>query len=94
MLDQLWEYAILLYKEVPASVYYGLIILLCIGSVVILFKWGVRKGWRKVGLFLLVEYVFLLFGSTILFRESTDSIAGHNYLPFWMGGVIWSLKLL
>lgn len=83
MIEQLWDYFISLYKEVPSSVYEGLIALLCIGSVSTFCKWGVRRGWSKVGFLFLVEYVFLLFGSTVIFRSASDAISGHNFYPFW-----------
>ena len=44
--------------------------------------WGFRKGWRKVGLLLLVEYVFLLYCSTVFCRD-VDPEIGHNFHPFW-----------
>lgn len=83
MLEELWEYTITLYKEVPASVYKVLLALLCIGVVVIICIRGLRKGWRNTCLLLLAEYVFLLFGSTVLFRNTSNAILGHDFHPFW-----------
>ncbi len=83
MLEQLLNYTISLYKDVPASVYEGLVALLCVGSIVILCVWGVRRGWRNVGLLMLAEYVFLLFGLTVIFRPSSGAISGYNFQPFW-----------
>lgn len=83
MIDQLWKYIISLYKEVPISVYEDLIALLCIGSVIILCIWGFRRGWRKICLLLLGEYIYLLFGSTVIYREASDAISGHCFYLLW-----------
>lgn len=84
MIEELWEYTIALYKEVPASVYEVLLALFCIGVVVIICIWGFgRRGGRYTCLLLLAEYVFLLFGSTVLFRNTSNAILGHDFHPFW-----------
>ncbi len=83
MIDQLWEYTISLYKAVPIFVYIGLFIMLCTGLIVILGIWGIRRGWSKICLLVLIEYVFLLFGSTVIFRNSSEAISGHNFYPLW-----------
>lgn len=83
MVEDFREYIIVLYKEVPTSVYEALLTLLCIGFVVIVCIWGFGRGWRNTCLLLLAEYVFLLFGSTVLFRYESDAISGHNFQLFW-----------
>lgn len=36
-----------------------------------------------VCLLLLGEYVFLLFGSTVIYREASDAISGHSFHLLW-----------
>jgi hypothetical protein len=44
-----------------------------LGTVLILVFTGFRKGWRKIALLLLIEYGFLIFCSTVIFRETSGS---------------------
>ena len=44
---------------------------------------GWKRGWRKVAGLLLVEYVFLIYYSTVICRKVAEGIAGHNFIPLW-----------
>ena len=81
-----------LYQDVPAGVYEGLLYPLCIGAVLLLAVFGVKKGlWYTAGL-MLVEYIILLFCSTLYFRQSVES-QGYNFTPFWSYFAIQEGKL-
>ena len=82
MIEQLKEYLISLYQEVPVSVYEALAFMFCLGAVLMLAFYGLKKGLRFSSRLLLVEYVFLIFCSTVIFR-SFDENCGHNFHPFW-----------
>lgn len=76
------QYFVNLYKDIPVEVYEGLLAVFCICTVVSLVTLGIKKGLRlSAGLFL-IEYIVLLFCSTVFFRQSAES-RGHNFLPFW-----------
>lgn len=71
-----------LYQDVPAGVYEGLLYTLCIGALLLLAVLGVKKGLRYTAGLMLVEYVFMLFCSTLYFRQSVES-RGYDFTPFW-----------
>ena len=82
MKEQIKEYALSLYRDIPATVYEGLLSVLCLGVVIIIAFWGFRNGWRKIAGLVLAEYVFLIYCSTVIFRTAADG-NGHNFRLFW-----------
>jgi len=67
---------------IPSEIYVGAAILLCIGLLIFI-KWkGFRKGIRYTALLAFVEYVALIYCSTVLFR-STKDIHKYEFHPFW-----------
>ena len=67
---------------IPSLIYVGAAILLCIGLLIFI-KWkGFRKGIRFASLLALVEYVALIYCSTVLFRV-TRGIHKYDFHPFW-----------
>lgn len=76
------EYLSLLIHDVPYDVCLLLLAILCISTLLLISYLGVRNGSRYVMAIMLVEYVFLLFCSTVLFREDYGK-GQYNYLPFW-----------
>lgn len=82
MKEQIKEYALSLYRDIPATVYEGLLSVFCLGVVIIIAFWGFRNGWRKIAGLVLAEYVFLIHCSTVIFRTAADG-NGHNFRPFW-----------
>lgn len=76
------DYIIRLYRGVPISVYEGLAVVFCIGIVVTLAFWGLKKGLRYLSRLLLAEYVFLLFCKTVFVRSFNEEL-GYNFHPFW-----------
>ena len=75
------EYVGLLNRYIPIELYAVLIIVLCVGTVFVIAYWGLRHGWRKIACLILVEYVVLIYCSTVIYRTA-DGV-GYNLMPFW-----------
>ena len=82
MKKELEDYVTTLYRDIPTEVFEGLLSVLCLGGVVVIVFWGFRNGWRKIVGLALVEYVFLIYCSTVIYRMSSET-RGHNFMPFW-----------
>lgn len=83
MIDQLWEYTVLLYQKMPTSLYVILLALLGIGAVMIVYNNGLKDYGRKIGVLFFIEYAFLLFSSTVFFRENFEEKPCYNFQPLW-----------
>jgi len=78
--EQFSNYAVSLYKDLPVEIFEGFLSILCVGVLaIILFD---KRGWRKIVGMLLVEYVFLIYCSTVIFRKYSEE-RGFNLSPFW-----------
>ena len=82
MREQFRQYIINLYQDIPQEVYEGLLSVFCIGLVVFVAWKGFKTGLRYSAILLLVEYVFLIFCSTVIFR-ATGEISKYDFHPFW-----------
>lgn len=82
MKQLIWEYIASLYQDIPVTVYEGMLSVLCLGVVVFIAFYGLKRGWRKIAGLLLLEYVFLLFCSTVLFRAAAE-VRRYDWVPFW-----------
>ena len=84
MREQFQQYLVNLNREVPVpmSLYEGMLSLLCLGTTVIIVFYGLKRGWRKIAGLLLVEYIFVIYCSTVIFRSYAET-RGHNFMPFW-----------
>ena len=82
MRDEFRQYIISLYQDIPQEVYGGLLSVFCLGVVLFIAFKGVRTGFRWSSVLLLIEYIFLLFCSTVIFRP-TGEIRQYNFHPFW-----------
>lgn len=71
------EYLSLLYHRIPDYVYGGGLSLLILGSVIILTFDGFSGGWRKIATLGFLEYVLLIFSSTVVFR-ATNKLSKIN----------------
>lgn len=78
--EQLSNYAELLYKDIPIDVFEGLLSVLCIG--VLAFIFFDKRCWRIMIGLILVEYIFLIYCSTVIFRIYSEE-RGFNLSPFW-----------
>ena len=82
MREQFRQYIISLYQDIPQEVYEGLLSVFCLGLVVFIAWKGLKTGFRYSANLLLVEYVFLIFCSTVIFR-SIGAISQYDFHPFW-----------
>ncbi len=81
MIEELKTYLVSLIDDVPLNVYEGLLSVFCIGTALLLAFKG-KKAWRGVAKLLLVEYVFLIYCSMVLFRVA-KGLREYNFTPFW-----------
>ena len=82
MREQFRQYIINLYQDMPQEVYEGLLSVFCLGVVLFIAFKGVRTGLRWSSFLLLIEYIFLLFCSTVIFRP-TGETRRYDFHPFW-----------
>ncbi len=82
MQDEFKQYIISLYKDIPQEVYEGLLSVFCLGVVLFMVFKGVRTGFKWSSVLLLIEYVFLVFCSTVIFRP-TGETRQYDFHPFW-----------
>lgn len=82
MIQQIWEYLALLYRDIPITVYEGLFSLLCLWVVVFVSWKGIRKGFDLTARVLLVELVTIIYCSTVIFRK-TGETCRYDFHPFW-----------
>ena len=85
------EYCLKLIDEIPHEVYVIALIIFCVGIILTLFAKGLKKGLRWSVALLLLEYVFLVFGSTVFFRQARTA-REFNFSPFWSYDAIYSGK--
>lgn len=83
MKEQIWEYVVSLYKDIPQGIYAGLAVVLCVGTIFVMVAYGFRKGTRFAAGLLLAEYVFLLYSSTVISRATSEQFSGYDLHPFW-----------
>jgi glycopeptide antibiotics resistance protein len=76
------NYAYELIKDIPSDVFEGLASIICIGMVVFIAWKGWKTGLRYSATLLLIEYVFLIFCSTVIFRVASQSRT-YDFHPFW-----------
>ena len=76
------QYLIDLYQSVPQEVYEGLLSVFCLGLVVFVAWKGFKTGLRYSASLLLIEYIFLVFCSTVIFR-ATGETRQYDFHPFW-----------
>ena len=82
MREQFRQYIINLYQDIPQEVYEGLLSVFCLGLVVFVAWKGFKTGFRYSAILLLVEYIFLLFCSTVIFRTPGET-RHYDFHPFW-----------
>lgn len=78
----LGNYCLMLIKGIPHEAYIIALIIFCIGSGAAIVKKSCKEGLRWSAAILLAEYVFMVLGSTVLFRQ-TKPAAEYNFTPFW-----------
>ena len=76
------DYLHILFYSVPVYVYWGALISIIISFAVLCATQRRKRILRLLGFLLFAEYVFILFCSTIFFRQS-ESERLINFQPFW-----------
>ena len=66
----------------PDFLFLMLISVTCLGIVVLLSWKGLRRGIVLAGRLLLVEALFVIYSSTIIFRP-VNSVEAYDFTPFW-----------
>lgn len=82
MKDSHIRYIERLYDIVPANVYEFLLSVFILIAIILIVTKGVKKSWELVMRLLSIEYIFLIFCSTVIFRDYTEKV-GHNFTPLW-----------
>lgn len=86
-----WEvfigYWISLVNDVPQYIYEMLFCLFGMATILILACKGIKGGWRLIAQMALMEYLFLVYCSTLIFR-TVNPMVGYNFMPLWSYGVI------
>ena len=79
---QFEDYAFSLVHAIPYYVYEGIASIFCLGLVVFIAWKGFKTGlWYSAAL-LLIEYVFFIFCSTVIFRTA-GATRQYDIHPFW-----------
>lgn len=81
MREEIKAYLVQQYQGIPQYVFEIAGLVFVVGSLLILLLWGFPKGWRKTGLLLLVEYLGLIYCSTIVFRRTIENLP-VKIIPF------------
>ena len=82
---QLKDYSLNLIDSIPQTIYNGTASVFCVGLIGLIAWKGFKMGFRYGSVLLLIEYVFLVFCSTVIYRKVCEG-AGHNFIPFWSYG--------
>lgn len=86
--ESIWKYVIAAYRNVPESVYLGVISFYLTGSLIIISFRGFMNSLRIIGRLLVIGYVILLLFLTV-FSRSFQSSHNYNLFPFWSYKAIW-----
>ena len=70
-----------LWNDIPIWVYEAGLLVLLAGLVICLLTYGIRKGFRYGLGLLLIEYVLLIYCSTVFFRDTCE--LQYDFMPFW-----------
>ncbi len=81
MKEAIKSYTNSLINDVPHSTYEGMLSAMCIG-IVLLWAWKGRRAGNYIVWLLLVEYSFLLYCSTVIYRKALQD-GEYDLMPFW-----------
>lgn len=79
---ELKVYSLSSISNIPLSLVWGLVVVFIIGLGVLVWKKGWREGFRATSVLLLVEWLFLILCTAVLFREPHSERLCH-FIPFW-----------
>ena len=71
-----------LWRDIPYDIYIGGLSILCICAVLLLAKKGLTDGLRYIGVVILLEYAFVVYCSTVIFRHTSQD-EQCNLIPLW-----------
>ena len=77
---ELRVYADSLLSMVPPLIYWGLLVTFCVGLALLSWQKGLKEGLRYGAVLLLVEWVLLVLGMTVVFREAQPE-RGFSFIP-------------
>lgn len=80
--DLFCKYIVGLYNDVPLEIYLGLISVFAIGLFLVLKFSNEKNQFQIVSKLLLIEYLSLLFCSTVLFRSGNEDVK-YSVEPLW-----------
>ena len=80
--DLFCKYIVGLYNDVPLEIYLGLISVFAIGLFLVLKFSNEKNHIRLASKLLLIEYILLLFCSTVLFRTGNKDVK-YSVEPLW-----------
>ncbi len=80
--QRLWEYTKNLIFSIPLEVYKDFLSVFFLGAVLLISWKGFKTGLRYSSILLLIEYIFLLYCSTVIFRK-TGEVRQYDFHPFW-----------
>lgn len=80
--DELGNYCLRLIDEVPRGIYLILIVFFCLGTVITIGLKGIKNVARYSMGLLLLEYIFLLYATTVIHRDTMRELK-YNFTPFW-----------
>ena len=81
MLKEFEYYLLAQFKVVPQTVYEILLSLFIIGAITLLVLFG-KKASRYIWGLLLTEYLFFVYGATVIFRKTIPTL-NHYFTPLW-----------
>lgn len=80
--EKLKIYCLQLINEVPHEVYVVMLIVLCVGALILIGLYGLKKGIFYSLRLVFVEYIILLYASTVIFR-AVMNVRKYDFIPFW-----------
>lgn len=82
MRDRVLEFLVISNEWVPAGLYVGLLLVFILGSLSLLTFTEIKNGRKWSARLLLMEYLFLIFSLTVLYRH-IQLVRTINLNPFW-----------
>ena len=83
MREELNQYFERLIQHIPSYVFIALLLMFFLGVIWLLYK--KKSPWRYIFILAFVEYIVLLFCSTVIFRD-VKAVRKLKYVPFWSYG--------
>ena len=72
MKEEFKEYLFQLCQCIPVYIWQCILVLFVVGTALIFHVHGFLRGYRKVGILVLIEYLLLVLCSTVVFRKAND----------------------